>query len=186
MVCEIEECDGVFLGSIAADGEPWMVDIDIKDRCVSFKIDTGANVTFLLLTLLKEIFSGTDLPVLNYAARPLLGPGWIPLDVVTSLLLKRGEKRLPFGITCAQEHFQNRMATEVTDDLEGIVCHMDDVLVWGRNQEEHDTRLRAVLQRMQKVGITHNLDKCDLSTQEASFLGHVVSDSGISPDPKKT
>ena len=40
-------------------------------------------------------------------------------------------RRLPFGIASAPEHFQNRMVTEVTEGLEGVVCHMDDVLVWG-------------------------------------------------------
>ncbi|KAL7846244.1 hypothetical protein AOLI_G00244360 [Acnodon oligacanthus] len=91
---ELEERDDIFLGSTAADGKLWMFDIDIKDRCISFKIDTGADVTVLPQILVKEIFSGTDLPVLTDAMRPLLGPGQIPLDVVgvTSLLLKRGEK----------------------------------------------------------------------------------------------
>lgn len=33
--------------------------------------------------------------------------------------------------TSAPEHFQNQMATEVTEGLEGVICHMDDLLVWG-------------------------------------------------------
>ncbi|XP_060798261.1 uncharacterized protein K02A2.6-like [Neoarius graeffei] len=94
--------------------------------------------------------------------------------------------RLPFGIASTPEHFQNRMVTEVTDGLQGVVCHMDDVLVWGRSQGEHDGRLHAVLERMQKVGITLNVEKCDLSKRVINFLGHVISSSGISPDPRKT
>jgi len=39
--------------------------------------------------------------------------------------------RLPFGISSAPEHFQNMMVTEVTAGLEGVVCHMDDLLIWG-------------------------------------------------------
>lgn len=95
-------------------------------------------------------------------------------------------KRLPFGIASAPEHFQNLMVTEVTDGLEGVVCHMDDVLVWGQTQEEHDARLHATLEKIQRAGITLNVDKCDLSKTEVTFLGHVVSASGISPDPSKT
>ncbi len=95
-------------------------------------------------------------------------------------------KRLPFAIASAPEHFQNRMVTEVTEGLEGVVCHIDDVLVWGRTQEEHDARLHAALEKIQKAGITLNMEKCDLSKSEVSFLGHVVSASGISPDPGKT
>ena len=61
-------------------------------------------------------------------------------------------KRLPFGIASAPEHFQNRMVTEVTEGLEGVVCHIDDVLVWGRTQAEHDDRLHAVLETVAVLG----------------------------------
>ncbi|XP_027869193.1 uncharacterized protein K02A2.6-like [Xiphophorus couchianus] len=95
-------------------------------------------------------------------------------------------KRLPFGIASAPEHFQNRMVTEVTEGFEGVVCHMDDVLVWGRTQEEHDARLYTVLGKIQEAGITLNIDKCDLSKQSVTFLGHIISVNGVSPDPNKT
>uniref|UniRef100_A0A8C7X167 ribonuclease H n=1 Tax=Oryzias sinensis TaxID=183150 RepID=A0A8C7X167_9TELE len=94
-------------------------------------------------------------------------------------------RRLPFGIASAPEHFQNRMS-EVINSLEGVVCHMDDVLVWGRTQEEHDTRLHVVLKRLQEASISLNVEKCELSKQEVIFLGNVISANGISPDPSKT
>ncbi|KAJ8375234.1 hypothetical protein SKAU_G00058140 [Synaphobranchus kaupii] len=94
--------------------------------------------------------------------------------------------RLPFGIASAPEHFQNRMTTEVIDGLGGVVCHMDDVLVWGHSQEEHDSRLHAVLARAEKAGITLNMEKCELSRGEVKFLGHVISAAGVKADPGKT
>ncbi len=66
--------------------------------------------------------------------------------------------RLLFGIASAPEHFQCRMA-EVTEGLEGVVCNINDLLVWGCDQGEHGTRLHAVLQRLEKAGITLNTDK---------------------------
>lgn len=39
--------------------------------------------------------------------------------------------RLPFGISSAPEHFQNMMVTEVIAGLEGVVSHMDDILILG-------------------------------------------------------
>ena len=33
-------------------------------------------------------------------------------------------------------------------------CLIDDVLVFGKNQEEHDVRLRAVMEKLQKHGVT--------------------------------
>lgn len=57
--------------------------------------------------------------------------------------------RLPFGINSAPKHFQCTMS-EVLEGLEGVVCHIDDVLVWGRNQEKHEARLHATLQKIPK------------------------------------
>ena len=54
---------------------------------------------------------------------------------------------LPFGITSAPEHFQRRMQS-ILEGIEGVVCHIDDILVYGRDQEEHDCRLKAVLYRL--------------------------------------
>ena len=65
------------------------------------------------------------------------------------------------------------MVTEVTGGLEGVLCHMDDILVWGQTQDEHDLRLHAVLEKAQKVGITVNMDKCELRRHTVRFLGHI-------------
>ncbi|KAI2645074.1 Retrovirus-related Pol polyprotein [Labeo rohita] len=86
--------------------------------------------------------------------------------------------RLPFGIASAPEHFQNHMVTEVTNGLDRVVCHMDDVLVWGGSQEEHD--------EVSPKEVTLNLDKCALSQRQFKFLGHIISGSGVRPDPAKT
>ena len=92
--------------------------------------------------------------------------------------------RLPFGITSAPEHFQRRM-TEVLAGLEGVVCMMDDILVHGKTQEEHDDRLDKVLHRLQEVGLTLNRRKCHFSKPQVKFLGQLVDHDGIRPDPDK-
>lgn len=60
-------------------------------------------------------------------------------------------RRLPFGITSASEHFQRRM-TEILAGLPGVVCLIDDMLVHGKTQEEHDEHLHAVLSRLSEAG----------------------------------
>ena len=92
--------------------------------------------------------------------------------------------RLPFGITSGPEHFQRRM-TEVLEGLEGVVCSIDDVLVHGKSQEEHDSRLTAVLQRIQEEGLTLNQKKCKFSKNQVKFLGQMVDQEGVRPDPDK-
>lgn len=47
---------------------------------------------------------------------------------------------------------KNWMVNEVVDGPQGMVSHMDNVLVWGRTQEEHDSRLHAVLKKLGNAG----------------------------------
>ena len=92
--------------------------------------------------------------------------------------------RLPFGITSAPEHFQRRISS-ILQGLDGIVCLMDDILVHGRTQAEHDRRLKAVLEKLQASGITLNKEKCLFSQTRVNFLGQVLTPSGVSSDPNK-
>ena len=92
--------------------------------------------------------------------------------------------RLPFGITSAPEFFQRQMS-EMLRDKQGVVCLMDDVLVYGATQTEHDERLEAVLQTMQANGMTLNKDKCQFSQTRILFLGQEIDKHGIKPDPAK-
>ena len=62
---------------------------------------------------------------------------------------------------------------------------MDDILVHGRNPEEHQTRLATVLEKLRKEGLTLNYDKYKFFTSSIKFLGHIISDKGISPNLKK-
>lgn len=55
--------------------------------------------------------------------------------------------------------------------LDGVVCMIDDVLVHGRTQEEHDCRLAAVLERIRKAGVTLNGEKCEFLKQVRSVPG---------------
>jgi len=92
--------------------------------------------------------------------------------------------KLPFGISSAPELFQSRM-NKILEGLEGVVCHMDDVLIYGANKAEHNTRLKAVLERLQAAGITLNARKCEFNKNRIRFLGHILDKDGIHPDPEK-
>ena len=67
--------------------------------------------------------------------------------------------RLLFGITSTPEHFQCQIA-EILQDMEGVVCHMDDILVHARAHEEHRQRLQKVLLCLQESSLTLNAEKC--------------------------
>ena len=92
--------------------------------------------------------------------------------------------RLPFGISSAPEHFQRRMST-ILDSISGVLCNMDDILVYGENKTVHDRRLIRVLECLKEAGVTLNDQKCEFSKTSIKFLGHIVSDQGIEADPDK-
>ena len=85
---------------------------------------------------------------------------------------------LPFGITSAPKLFQKRM-NALLSNLKGVLCLMDDVLVYGKDQREHDKQLEAVLQWIKAAGMTLNRDKCEVSKTQLKFLGHIITQSRV-------
>ena len=93
--------------------------------------------------------------------------------------------KLPFGISSAPELFQRRM-NAILEGLEGCVDLIDDILIFGKDQAEHDTRLHAALKRLQEAKVTLNGEKCAFSRRTIKFLGHVIDENGIRADPDKS
>ena len=93
--------------------------------------------------------------------------------------------KMPFGISSAPEHFQKRMSQLLTG-LHGVLCLMDDVLVFGKDEKEHSDRLDAALKRIEMAGVTLNPSKCEFGKDRLKFLGHLIDEQGIQADPEKT
>ena len=72
----------------------------------------------------------------------------------------------------APELFQPRMSA-ILEGLNGVLCQMDDVLIFGADEEEHDSRLAAVLKQIQSASATLNPDKCKFRQSSVKFLGHL-------------
>ena len=92
--------------------------------------------------------------------------------------------KMPFGISSAPEHFQKRMSA-ILSGLSGVLCLMDDIPIFGRDEKEHDERLTGVLKRIQSAGATLNPDKCEFRKKQLKFLGHIIDENGIRADPEK-
>ena len=58
------------------------------------------------------------------------------------------------------EHFQKRM-DKVLEDLPGVLCMMDDIIIYGESPEEHDARVRTIFRCLEDNGVTLNFEKCD-------------------------
>ncbi|KAL5490740.1 hypothetical protein EMCRGX_G015917 [Ephydatia muelleri] len=78
---------------------------------------------------------------------------------------------------------KSSVLSRILEGIEGVVCQIDDILVFGKDQDQHDTRLMAVLKRVQSAGVTLNKDKCNFSKSQVQFLGHVIDQTGIRADP---
>jgi hypothetical protein len=66
-----------------------------------------------------------------------------------------------------------------------VVVFIDDILVYSRNEDEHIMHLHVVLQRQRDHHLYAKLSKCDFWLREIKFLGHTISQDGISVDPEK-
>ena len=92
--------------------------------------------------------------------------------------------RLPFGIKSAPEVFQNCMS-ELFADVDGVKVIVDDLLIWGKDDDEHDARLKQVLDRAREVNLKFNAKKCRIRQEEVPYVGHVLSKDGLKPDTEK-
>ena len=93
-------------------------------------------------------------------------------------------KRLSFGINSAAEIFQKSIE-EVLQGIGGVRNISDDIIVFGKDQSDHDDALQAVLQRMRENSLTANPAKCLFNQSSIDFFGHHFSADGISADDKK-
>lgn len=92
--------------------------------------------------------------------------------------------RLPFGISASSDIF-NQKVQEIFQGIPGVYAIVDDILISGRSQAEHDTNLCATLQRAKEKCIKFNPDKCKIGVKEVPFFGHILSVQGLKPDPSK-
>ncbi|XP_062540765.1 uncharacterized protein K02A2.6-like [Armigeres subalbatus] len=92
--------------------------------------------------------------------------------------------RLPLGVKIAPGAFQQVIDTM----LAGLECtsgYLDDVIIGGRTEEEHDRNLRAALKRIQDFGFTIRSEKCTFRKQQVKYVGLVIDARGLRPDPAK-
>ena len=99
-------------------------------------------------------------------------------------------RRLPFGLNVSAEIFGKRVQAAFKD-LKNIHCITDNVLICGYGEtteaasENHDEAMMAFLDKCREMGIVLNPDKFIFKVSEMPFMGHILTDRGILPDPAK-
>ena len=93
---------------------------------------------------------------------------------------------MPFGLKNAPatfQHFINDVLGEYLDEF--AFAYIDDILIYSNTLEEHRVHVKKILKRLQESGLYAKLSKCEFEVQKTTFLGHVISNQGISMDPDK-
>ena len=93
---------------------------------------------------------------------------------------------MPFGLTNAPAAFMdlmNRVFQPYLDQF--VVVFVDDILIYSKSEVENEDHLRIVLQLLRDHQLYAKFSKCEFWLTEVGFLGHVVSTSSVSVDPRK-
>lgn len=100
---------------------------------------------------------------------------------ITTFITKKGlfrYTRLMFGIVCAPEVFQ-RIMEMILSGCENCYNYMDDIVIYGKTEEELKINEKIVLDRLKKYDVVLNEDKCIYRVRTIVFLGHTLSGNGI-------
>ena len=92
--------------------------------------------------------------------------------------------RLPMGSIIVQDVFQRKL-DGIFLSVPGVTGIADDMIIYGRNDREHDKHLLNFLEVYRKNNLTLNPEKMQFRLLQVSFFGHQWSARGLSPDPKK-
>jgi hypothetical protein len=92
--------------------------------------------------------------------------------------------RLPYRISTAAEIF-HKAVVDALQDIPGVIVYVDNVLTYGKDVPDHDDRVARVKARLEERRFTTNKAKSVESVSRVKFLGHIVRDGEIRPDPDK-
>ena len=94
--------------------------------------------------------------------------------------------RMPFGLKNAPSTFQRMMNNVLREHVNKIcVIYMDDILVFSTSLQEHISNLEKIFTTLRKANLKVSLNKSEFLKKETEFLGHIVTNEGIRPNPNK-
>lgn len=93
---------------------------------------------------------------------------------------------LPFGLANAPPFFQ-RVMQEVLKGLlwENVLVYLDDIIIFTSDWDRHLYMLEEVLKKLEKAGLYLNLKKSRFGMQNITYLGYIISNGTMYPDPSK-
>ena len=92
--------------------------------------------------------------------------------------------RLPFGVASASAIFQSKIE-QVLQGIPMVVCRVDDILVSGKNDQDHLKNLNDVLSGLKQAGLRLKMEKCKFMKPSVEYLGYRVDMHGLHAIEKK-
>jgi len=93
---------------------------------------------------------------------------------------------MPFGLTNAPAVFMDQMNRTFSEYLDiCMVVFIDDILIYSKSEEEHDSHLRLILGILSRQKWFAKFSKCEFWLTEVAFLGHHINGNGVMVDPAK-
>lgn len=94
--------------------------------------------------------------------------------------------RMPFGLKNAPSTFQ-RLMNVVLSGLQGIHCYtyLDDIVIFGHDLASHISKLKLVFEKLRNHNLKLQPDKSEFLCREVQYLGHIITEHGVKPDPRK-
>ena len=93
---------------------------------------------------------------------------------------------MPFGLKTAPVTFQRLMDLILTGLIgTELFVYLDDIVIYANTIEKHEIKFNNLAERLRKVDLHLQQDKCELLRPEVGYLGHVIDKNGVRPDPKK-
>lgn len=95
-------------------------------------------------------------------------------------------KKMAMGLKTSPCSFQ-RLMNNVMAGIVGIKClvYLDDIIIYGKGLLDHNEKLRDVFERLRNHNLKIQPTKCEFLKQQCMYLGHIISENGIQPDPEK-
>ena len=94
--------------------------------------------------------------------------------------------RMPFGLCNAPATFQRLMDTVLLGlNFEICLAYLDDIILYSSDLQSHMERLERLFQRLREANLKLKPSKCRILQKRVSFLGYVVSETGVGTDPEK-
>ena len=78
-----------------------------------------------------------------------------------------------------------KIVEKVIQGIPGTANYLDDIIVTGTTEKEHLTNLQLILSKLKDSGFRLRMDKCKFFQDAVEYLGHIIDNQGIHPQPAK-